>query len=88
MFAQDMSYGLAEATAREKQFTTAWTSWDTVDDTRRKAETKAFEQLLDDFSVTWGRILTKHIAYAPRRPGQYEQASTLSGQVYYTEVPD
>ncbi|MFX0199864.1 MAG: hypothetical protein ACFFCW_27390 [Candidatus Hodarchaeota archaeon] len=57
------TYGLAEATDREKQFTSAWTSSDTIDDSRRKAETKAFGKLLDNFAVTWKGIVEQYATH-------------------------
>ncbi|MHC4572723.1 MAG: hypothetical protein ACYS76_01095, partial [Planctomycetota bacterium] len=60
------TYGLAEATARRKQFTSVWTSSDAVDDSRRKAETRAFEELLDDFAVTWKGVVEQHAARPAR----------------------
>ncbi len=60
-------YGLAEATAREKQFTSAWTSSDAIDDSRRKAETNAFEQLLDDFAVTWKGIVEQYATHSAKK---------------------
>ena len=53
-------YGLAESTAREKQMTSVWTSRDAVDESRIKAETKAFEQLLDEFELTWKGIVEQY----------------------------
>lgn len=55
-------YGLAEATVRAKEWTTVWTSTDTVDDLRRRAETKAFEELLDELAITWKGIVQEHAA--------------------------
>ncbi len=55
-------YGLAESTAREKQMTTVWTSQDTVDESRIKAETRAFEQMLDEFKLTWKDIVEQYAA--------------------------
>ncbi|MHC4260810.1 MAG: hypothetical protein ACYSTF_10450 [Planctomycetota bacterium] len=55
-------YGLAESTAREKQMTNVWTSQDTVDESRIKAESRAFEQLLDEFKLTWKGIVEQYAA--------------------------
>lgn len=61
------TYGIAEATVREKQFTSIWTSRDAVDDSRRRAETKAFEQLLDEFAVTWKGIVEQYATTSTKK---------------------
>lgn len=53
-------YGLAEATAREKQIASVWTSQDAVDETRLKAERQAFEKLLEEFEKLWKTIVETH----------------------------
>jgi hypothetical protein len=53
-------YGLAEATAVEKQIASSWTSDDAVDQSRHKAERKAFEEMLTEFVKTWGKIVTQY----------------------------
>ena len=53
-------YGLAESTAREKQIASIWTSRDAIDESRMKAEKKSFEQMLDDFAITWKGIVEQH----------------------------
>ncbi len=53
-------YGLAESTARETQMASIWVSSDAVEDSRKKAETKAFEQLLDEMAVTWKGIVEQY----------------------------
>ena len=54
------TYGVAESTAKEKQIASVWTSADAVDETRTKAETNAFEQMLDQFAVTWKGIVEQY----------------------------
>jgi hypothetical protein len=53
-------YGLAESTAHEKQIASIWTSQNAVDESRIKAEKKAFEQMLDEFAITWKGIVEQH----------------------------
>jgi hypothetical protein len=58
-------YGLAELTAKESQYANLWTSQSAVDNTRLRAERKAFEQLLDEFEKTWKGVVQKQA----NRPG-------------------
>jgi hypothetical protein len=46
-------YGVAEATERQNQLASAWTSEAAVDQTRRRTESKAFEKLVGDLQTTW-----------------------------------
>jgi hypothetical protein len=54
-------YGLAEATALEKQIASSWTSEDAVDQSRKRAEQKAFGQLIGEIENTWGRIAKEYV---------------------------
>ncbi len=56
-------YGLAEATAFESQMASAWVSWEVVEDSRKKTETKAFERLLDEFTITWKGIVEQYASH-------------------------
>ncbi len=53
-------YGLAEATAQEKQIASSWNSEDAVDQSRQRAERKAFDQLLSEIEGTWGKVLREY----------------------------
>ncbi len=53
-------YGLVEATEYEKQIASAWTAYKAVEDARKRAERKAFEKLLDEFTITWKNIVEKY----------------------------
>ncbi len=53
-------YGLVEATEYEKQIASAWTAYRAVEDARKIAERKAFEKLLDEFNLTWKKIVEKY----------------------------
>ena len=46
-------YGVAEATDRQNQLASAWTSEAAVDQTRRRTEAKAFEKLTSELQGTW-----------------------------------
>ena len=49
-------YALAEATADTSQIANAWTSKDAVDQSRRRAEKEAFEDLVNELSKAWKRV--------------------------------
>jgi hypothetical protein len=52
-------YGVAEATDRQDQLASAWTSHAAVDQTRRRTETRAFGKLVSELEKTWsGVVLT------------------------------
>lgn len=46
-------YGVAEATDKQSQLASGWTSEAAVDQTRRRVEAKAFEKLVGDLEQTW-----------------------------------
>jgi hypothetical protein len=50
-------YGAAESTARHTQLANLWTTTDAVDQSRRKVERDAFNQLVDEMQTLWPRIL-------------------------------
>lgn len=50
-------YGLAEATASTGQLTNAWTDQVAIDQSRRRAESDAFEKLVADIEKTWPQIV-------------------------------
>ena len=53
-------YGLVEATEYEKQMASTWTAHEAVEDARKRAERKAFEKLLEEFTLTWKTIVEKY----------------------------
>ena len=53
-------YGLVEAAAYEEQMASAWTADEAVEDARKRAERKAFEKLLSEFTLAWKEIAEKH----------------------------
>lgn len=55
-------YGLAESTAQESQRANLWSTQDAIDSTRRAAEKKSFEQLIDELTKTWSGIVKEHAA--------------------------
>jgi len=63
-------YALAEATAHEAQIANSWTSRDAIDDSRRRAEAKAFDQLISDFESAWSDVVEE---YADSQPSGSDQ---------------
>jgi hypothetical protein len=53
-------YGVAESTAIEEQRATFWSSSDAVDNARKKAESDAFQKLVDEIAKGWESILRTH----------------------------
>lgn len=53
-------YGLAEATAHESRYASAWGSADAVDDLRVKSEHKAFKALVPEIEKSWTGIVREH----------------------------
>lgn len=53
-------YGVAEATERQSQLASAWTSEAAVDQTRRRTEAAAFDKLVDQLQTTWGSVAREH----------------------------
>lgn len=53
-------YGLAEATAQESRYASAWGSADAVDDLRVKAEHEAFKALVPEIEKAWTGIVKEH----------------------------
>jgi phosphosulfolactate phosphohydrolase-like enzyme len=50
-------YGVAEATERQIQLASAWTSEAAVDQTRRRTEAKAFEKLTTELQGAWAGVV-------------------------------
>lgn len=59
-------YGVAEASEKDSRLTSGWTSTDAVDESRRIAEGKAFDKLVDEIAVMWTGVVQQ---YARRQPG-------------------
>ena len=53
-------YGTAEGTGRTTQRANAWTEADAVDQSRRRTEAEAFEDLIDAFGTTWAGVLREY----------------------------
>ncbi len=53
-------YGLAEATVKTEQLANAWTSKQAVDQSRRRAETRAFDQLVGEVEKMWTGVLAQY----------------------------
>ena len=53
-------YGAAEDTQRAEQFASVWTTTTAVDETRRKTERAAFENLLGEIEKLWPSVAANH----------------------------
>jgi hypothetical protein len=53
-------YGVAEATDRQQQLASAWTSKAAVDQTRRRVESTAFKRLGENLQTTWAGVVNNH----------------------------
>lgn len=53
-------YGMAEATDRREDLSSAWDTESAVDDARSKAESAAFAKLVDELEKTWSAIVTTY----------------------------
>ena len=64
-------YGFAEASAREAEKASAWSSKEVVDRLRKKTERDAFQRLVGELEKTWNTVLerfTTVITPVPDRP--------------------
>ncbi len=55
-------YGVAEASAEDRQIASAWTGHDVVEQSRHRAERQAFQSLLPELEKTWKGIVEEHAA--------------------------
>lgn len=53
-------YSAYEVTERAETFSTSWGSRDTADEARRNNEREAFKKLIDEFAVSWPKLLERH----------------------------
>lgn len=53
-------YGTAEASESEKQLTNAWQNDEAADQSRRRAETAAFEKLVGEIEKTWTGVVANY----------------------------
>jgi hypothetical protein len=60
-------YGVAEATDKQDQLASAWTSGAAVDQARRRTEGKAFAKLVGELEKTWGGVVDNYAKGDPRR---------------------
>jgi hypothetical protein len=66
-------YGVAEATDRGTQLTSAWTSSSAVDDARKRTETGAFEKLVGELERTWAGVVRNSASPPPAQPAAAQQ---------------
>ncbi|MEM8982470.1 MAG: hypothetical protein AAGC71_05550 [Pseudomonadota bacterium] len=55
-------YGLAEATAREDQRASVWSTQSVIDKARRSAEQRSFSDLISEFGLLWKGVVETHVA--------------------------
>ncbi len=60
-------YGLAEGTHKTNQLANFWTTDDAIDQSRRRAETEAFEKLVQNLETMWGQVAS---TYGPPTTGK------------------
>jgi len=53
-------YGVAESTATEEQRATVWSSQGAVETSRLRAESEAFQELLNEYEKLWRGIVREH----------------------------
>lgn len=53
-------YSAYEVTEKAETFSTSWGSRDSADEARRKNEQVAFKKLIDDFVISWPKVLERH----------------------------
>ena len=53
-------YGLAEASARQEQRATLWSSRQAVESARMQTEAESFDQLMLEFETLWKGIVETH----------------------------
>lgn len=61
-------YGTTEATSKEEQRATVWSTNYAIDGARRRAEQAAFGDFVGGFSRLWKGVIDKHAASAPATP--------------------
>jgi len=62
-------YGVAEATAKHEQDTSSWNNQEKADESRRRAETEAFNSLLNELAITWSGVIQTY--GTPRTTASY-----------------
>jgi hypothetical protein len=53
-------YGLAEATYKTEQIANTWTTTDAIEQSRRRAESKALQALADEVGKLWVRVVARY----------------------------
>jgi hypothetical protein len=53
-------YGVAESTEKSSQLTSSWTSGETVDQSRQRTESAAFDKLVGELEKTWPRVVSQY----------------------------
>jgi len=75
---------VAEGTAKTHQLANAWTSRAAVDQSRRRAERRALDDLLDALELSWGRAAAS-LARTRAGDGAWERVEPVRGRRYRTD---
>lgn len=78
-------YGTTEATAREEQRASIWSTELAIDTARQRAEQQAFDAFVGEFETLWNDVLDVHAAAAPRaaqkrQPDGYHRIDLAGGR--------
>lgn len=68
-------YATSEGSATTKQLANTWTTRDAVDQSRRRAEQQALDQMVERFVAGWPAVLARHGGRAGLPGPRYETAS-------------
>ena len=79
-------YGLADGTAKHRQYANTWTSEKAVDQSRLKTEREAFETMLDEFTRTWKGVVETYAATGPRQTAQAAGTALVPRRVVVVET--
>lgn len=70
-------YALAESTDHQEQIANSWTSDSAVDQSRRRAERKAFEGMLKELEGSWKGVVERYAARAPAPAAEREYVKVV-----------
>lgn len=76
-------YGVAEATERQSQLASAWTSEAAVDQTRKRVEAKAFAKLVGELEQTWPSVVA-NLQAAPATAPVSSSSTPMDGTRHRT----
>jgi hypothetical protein len=80
-------YALAESTDHQEQIANSWTSDSAVDQSRRRAERRAFEGMLKELEGSWKGVVERYAVGAPAPGGAAEREYVKVARVPVTAPP-